>query len=296
MSALPVGPYCAGVHRNAAGAWPTGVTILVLSGGASRRLGRDKATTHVGGARLLDRLLQMIPESIPIVLVGPPVADLPRSVRVAREDPPGSGPLAAIGAGLAHVETPLVGVLAADMPFAVPLLREALAALAASTPPRGAGGAQAVVPVDLDGHPQQLCAAYRTHALEQALAEVGPLAGRPVRAFLPGVRVMEWAVPASALADVDTPEGLADARLRAAEEGSEMQEWVSAVRDALGIDVPVDIDAVLDVARDAAHGVERPAAPVTTFLMGVAVAGGADARQVADTIAELAAGWTPPQS
>jgi molybdopterin-guanine dinucleotide biosynthesis protein A len=284
------------VDRGVAGAWPAGITVLVLSGGASRRLGRDKATTHVGGARLLDRLLAMIPESIPIVLVGPPVADLPRSVRAAREDPPGSGPLAGIGAGLVHVATPLVGVLAADMPFAVPLLGEALTALATVTTPRsGAGRVEAVIPVDPQGHPQLLCAAYRTETLNQALARLDPLAGRPVRALLPELRVMEWAVPAAALADVDTPEGLADARLRAAEEGSEMQEWVTAVREALGIDIPVDIDAVLDVARDAAHGVERPAAPVTTFLMGVAVAGGADARQVAATIAELAAGWTPTQ-
>lgn len=275
-----------------ASGWPPGCTLLLLTGGASRRLGRDKATTHVGGARLLDRLVGMIPESIPIVLVGPPVADLPRSVQVAREDPPGSGPLAGIGAGLAHVETPLVGVLAADMPFAVPLVQEALAALATGT----TGGVEAVVPVDLDGHRQPLCAAYRTEALDNALAGLGPPADRPVRALLPVLRVMEWAVPAAALADVDTPEGLADARLRAAEEGSEMQEWVSAVSHALGIDVPVDIDAVLDVARDAAHGVERPAAPVTTFLMGVAVAGGADPKQVAATIAELAAGWAPPQS
>jgi molybdopterin-guanine dinucleotide biosynthesis protein A len=267
----------------------------VLSGGASRRLGRDKATTHVGGARLLDRLLLMIPESIPIVLVGPPVADLPRTVRAAREDPPGSGPLAGIGAGLAHVGTPLVGVLAADMPFAVSLLREALAALAEVTTPRGTGGVEAVVPVDPDGHPQLLCAAYRTDALDHALARLAPLAGRPARALLPILRVMEWVGPAAALADVDTPEGLADARLRAVQEGTEMQEWVSAVRDALGIDIAVDVDAVLDVARDAAHGVERPAAPVTTFLMGVAVAGGADPKQVAATIAELAAGWTPSQ-
>ena len=31
---------------------------------------------------------------------------------------------------------------------------------------------------------------------------------------------------------------------------------------------------LLDLARDAAHGVERPAAPLTTFLVGVAVGRG----------------------
>ena len=70
-----------------------------------------------------------------------------------------------------------------------------------------------------------------------------------------------------------------------------MQEWVDAVREALGVDVALDIDAVLDVARDAAHGVDRPAAPVTTYLLGAAVAGGADAAQAAAAIGELARGW-----
>jgi hypothetical protein len=117
------------------------------------------------------------------------------------------------------------------------------------------------------------------------------LADRPVRALLSELRVMEWPVPAAALADVDTEDQLAAARTRAAEEDRDMQEWVDAVREALGVDVALDIDAILDVARDAAHGVDRPAAPVTTYLLGAAVAGGAEPRQAAAVIGELARGW-----
>jgi hypothetical protein len=104
--------------------------------------------------------------------------------------------------------------------------------------------------------------------------------------------VVEWSVPAAALADVDTEAQLTAARTRAAQvEGSGMQEWVDAVREALGVDVPLDIDAILDVARDAAHGVDRPAAPVTTYLLGAAVAGGVEPAQAAAVIGELARGW-----
>lgn len=47
--------------------------------------------------------------------------------------------------------------------------------------------------------------------------------------------------------------------------------WVAELADALGIDAgALDRDLVLDVARDAAHGVARPAAPLTTFLVGYA--------------------------
>ncbi len=151
----------------------------------------------------------------------------------------------------------------------------------------------AVVPVDASGRAQPLCAAYRTDALRAGLAAVGELADRPVRAALAALRVVEWAPPAESVLDIDTDADLARARQRAAKESRPMQDWVDAVREALGLDVTVDIDAVLDVARDAAHAVARPAAPVTTYLLGVAVARGADPAQAAATITGLASSWTP---
>ena len=99
----------------------------MLTGGASRRLGRDKATAHVGGRLLVQRLLADVPDHVSVVLVGEPVEGLRPEVRVTREDPAGSGPLAGIGAGMAQIDTPLVGVIAADMPFALPVVGGALA-------------------------------------------------------------------------------------------------------------------------------------------------------------------------
>jgi molybdopterin-guanine dinucleotide biosynthesis protein A len=179
---------------------------------------------------LVQRLLADVPEHVPVVLVGEPVEGLSRMVHVTREDPAGSGPLAAIGAAVAEVDTALVGVIAADMPFAWPRVGEALARLARlAAAPDGAG---AVVPVYPAGVEQLLCAAYRTDALRAALAAVGALAGRPVRAVRTALSVMEWQVSADALADMDTEQELAAARSRAAEEVSEMQDWVEAVRQA----------------------------------------------------------------
>jgi molybdopterin-guanine dinucleotide biosynthesis protein A len=310
MTDLPVGAYCAVVDEVRAIRWPAGSTVVVLTGGASRRLGRDKATAHVGGHRLVDRILADVPLEVPVVVVGPPLGQMARPACFVQEEPPGSGPLAGIGAGLAQVSTPLVGVIAADMPFAVPVVAGALSRLAGGDPSGMAvpgmdrriaesGHTQAVlaavgglVPVDPSGFWQPLCAAYRTDALRRALEALGPLAGLPVRALQQGLDVVQWRVPAAALADVDTAEQLAAARTRAAqEEGRDMQEWVDAVRAALGVDVALDIDAILDVARDAAHGVDRPAAPVTTYLLGAAVAAGADPGHAAAVIGELARGW-----
>lgn len=58
----------------------------------------------------------------------------------------------------------------------------------------------------------------------------------------------------------------------------ELDAWLRTLADGLGLsDVVLDDDALhilLDLARDAAHEVERPAAPLTSFLVGVAVGRG----------------------
>jgi len=49
-----------------------------------------------------------------------------------------------------------------------------------------------------------------------------------------------------------------------------LDAWADEVRAALGIDVEVDVKAVLGLAGVAAHAVVRPAAPLTTYLVGFA--------------------------
>lgn len=73
-----------------------------------------------------------------------------------------------------------------------------------------------------------------------------------------------------------------------------MSTWVNAVSAELGLPADVNVDVILDVARVAAHSVERPAAPVTTFLLGLAVAGGMDLNEAAAKIQALAETWAPP--
>ncbi len=55
------------------------------------------------------------------------------------------------------------------------------------------------------------------------------------------------------------------------------------------------VDTVLDLTSDVAHGVSRPGAPVTAFLIGVAAGRAEDpavaARDYAEKISRLAAGW-----
>ena len=51
-----------------------------------------------------------------------------------------------------------------------------------------------------------------------------------------------------------------------------LHDWIDELCDALELDTEVDEGLVLDVARVAAHSVERSAAPVTTYLLGYAAA------------------------
>ncbi len=76
---------------------------------------------------------------------------------------------------------------------------------------------------------------------------------------------------------------------------SGLEEWTAAVRAGLGLDPgPLGSEAtkiVLDLAREVAHAVDRPAAPVTAFLAGVAVGRGLALPDASQRILALAAGW-----
>ena len=71
-----------------------------------------------------------------------------------------------------------------------------------------------------------------------------------------------------------------------------LEAWTEAACAELGIDpAAADVRAVLDLARDVAHNVARPAAPLTAYLVGIAVGRGEPPDQAADRIRTLAEGW-----
>lgn len=72
---------------------------------------------------------------------------------------------------------------------------------------------------------------------------------------------------------------------------STLDDWTDAVVAELGLDAGPDRALVLDLARDAAHSVARPSAPLTTYLLGVAVGRGADPAGAARRLSALALAW-----
>jgi hypothetical protein len=68
-----------------------------------------------------------------------------------------------------------------------------------------------------------------------------------------------------------------------------LDEWLAEAASSLDLDPgAVDKRLVLDLARDVAHAVERPAAPLTAYLLCVAVGRGADPVAAAQTVSALA--------
>ncbi|MEU6403900.1 NTP transferase domain-containing protein [Streptomyces sp. NPDC046985] len=265
---------------------------VVLAGGAARRLGgADKPGVRVGGRALLDRVLAACADARTTVVVADP-RDTARPVRWAREEPPGGGPVAALDAGLRLTTADCVLVLSADLPFLGPAVVRRL------TDALRAGRADGALLTDADGRDQPLVAAYRAPALRRALAALarghGALAGLPLRRLTAELDVIRLSDDLSAF-DCDTWDDIAAARARIREHGHVLDEWISAVKDELGIDLDVDTGVLLDLARDAAHSVARPAAPLTTFLVGYAAAragGGPEAvAEAARKAAALALRW-----
>jgi molybdopterin-guanine dinucleotide biosynthesis protein A len=198
---------------------PASYAVVVLAGGSSRRMGGgDKTALDLGtGQTVLGHLVSSLDTSVPVVVVGPE-RPLERSVRWARESPPGGGPVAGLAAGLGALRSDgaeWVVVIAGDQPFAAAAVSVLLAGRAADV----AG----VVGVDTDGRDQPLLGAYRVAALSSLLgAATESLAGRSVRSLVEQLTVRRVALPELSTLDVDDEAALAAARaaLRDAATGS----------------------------------------------------------------------------
>ena len=165
-----------------------GLDVIILAGGRGTRMGgRDKAAVVVDGERLVDVLLDevsLINDLMQVVVVSTRDLEVRPGVKIAREEPPFSGPLSAIAAGLDSLScepserTAILAVDAPDSAQLIPELRDALA---------GAPGNAAAVIEEAGGHLQPLCALWDTAALHRALRDFGDVSDRPAKALLESV-------------------------------------------------------------------------------------------------------------
>lgn len=186
---------------------------VVLVGGASSRMGADKATLAWKGGTLLTRAIAALSPAVDRVVVarapGQALPALSPEVLVVEDARPGRGPLEGMRAGLRALDPEEVAFVAAvDLPgLSAPFASAVLAALPADR--------DAAVPW-LGGRPQPLAGAYRAAAaaavaaaLEVGELRVGGLLGRLRVARLDAARLPGGA---DALRNINTPAELAYAR------------------------------------------------------------------------------------
>jgi molybdopterin-guanine dinucleotide biosynthesis protein A len=156
---------------------------IVLAGGASRRMGRDKALLELDGRSLLQRAAETVSgvcEELVIAAADRPPQHLPGLTPIWAPDPPGAtGPLAGLEAGLSVAAHPVALAVACDMPF----LNEALLWHLLDS----FSGCDAVVPI-IGGVPQPLHAVYGRECLRTVRALLH-LRARSMRELLPRLRV-----------------------------------------------------------------------------------------------------------
>ncbi len=190
----------------------SGFDAIVLSGGGSSRLGRDKLRELVGERTLLARVTLAVDDAQRVIVVGDPSGASRCDIAVS-EQPSGGGPVAAIAAGLAEVGADVVVVVAGDLPFLTPTAVDELCRALDEH------GVDVAVAVDDEDREQPLLAAWRADRLRAAVDGVGLPDGAAMRAVLRGattqVRVSLGGDPVPWW-DCDTPEELAMARAWAA--------------------------------------------------------------------------------
>jgi len=188
-------------------------TGVILAGGKSRRMGRDKLPLKIGNATLLDRVHDALASRCGEIFVVGERGYAPAGARRIPDLRPGrQGPLAGIEAGLDAARRRPVFVAAGDGPFLTGDLVGYLLGLLSEH-------VSAVVPTFGDGaHP--LCAAYgrEVRPAVSAALDGGIRSVREVLEGLPGVRYVgeeelrRFGDPNLLLTNVNSPEDLARAR------------------------------------------------------------------------------------
>lgn len=203
---------------------PPHFDAIVFAGGRGSRLGgTDKAALLLQGTPLVDRVIDAARSrgASRVIVTGPAAAGTRADAQV-RENPPFSGPLAALGAGTGEVEAPWAMLLACDLVHPDSVVDQLRAALAARLARPGASGGPGTghpdgfLLVDDEGSPQWLASIVRTDVLRRALdlarKQRGTLADGPLRAALGELRLERIGARPGSTVDIDTPEQLARAR------------------------------------------------------------------------------------
>ena len=159
---------------------------FILVGGASRRMGQDKAQLRLGPETMVERLAaRLSPVTSSVTLVGSPQAYVGHPLPTVPDVYEKWGALGGIHAALSTAKTDWSVVVACDLPFVTPDLFERLKSFAGESPSKSI---DAIVPLQPDGRPQPVCALYRREICLPEIERLVSAGEHTPRALLANVR------------------------------------------------------------------------------------------------------------
>lgn len=176
-------------------------------------MGQHKPSLEIGGRPTVARVIESAGR-YDVMVIGRG-DDVPNGIRVVPDRRPGGGPVAGLATALGELTSRprVVLLVAGDLPF---VTSEHLGRLVEGLGEAGPDRPTVAVTVATDGHVNWLCSAWRRAALERRLAQIQDPRGASMRSLAEGLNRVS-VVDADACFDIDTPEDLKRARLRAAE-------------------------------------------------------------------------------
>ena len=187
------------------------VEAFILAGGASSRMGTDKARLPLAGKLFIQRIAEtLLTVASRVTVAGQDCEDL--GLRSVSDIHPGWGALGGIHTALTNSKTEWALVTACDLPFVTSGLYERLF--------NSRHDHEAVVPVQPDLIPQPLCAFYKvTPCLERTTELIGQGRRRPLDLlervktnWVPFIEIEDLAGAEKFFVNINTPEDYYDAR------------------------------------------------------------------------------------
>jgi molybdenum cofactor guanylyltransferase len=172
---------------------------FVLAGGASQRMGQDKALLPYRGTTLVEHVAQTVREAAgSVALIGDPARLGQLGLPVFPDEPPSCGPASGIYTALRVSQTDWNLLVACDMPAVSEEILLGLLGMA------GTSERNCVAAVGSYGEPEPLCAAYHRRCLPMLTRAIRDKRLR-MRDLIKEMGAVWMRVDASALANVNTP-------------------------------------------------------------------------------------------
>ena len=172
---------------------------FVLVGGASRRMGRDKALLPLGGATMVEQIATRVQAAAGnVTLIGSPHKYGHLGLPVIPDEIANCGPLGGLFTALRNTQTDWNLLVACDMPDVTEAFLRQLIETAEGS------DADCVVP-EIDGRVDPLCAVYHRHVLDRADSAINRKLLK-MQDFVSTLRTIYWRVTdPQPLQNVNTP-------------------------------------------------------------------------------------------